>query len=91
MNSLADGLPPEIAAQVHPEWRANETAYWSVRDSLRAKYDGQWVAFAGGQVLAAGRSPVEVLQVAQRSGLHPYFARVGAETEPTQMRSSRMR
>jgi len=24
MKSLADGLPPDIARQIHPEWRKNE-------------------------------------------------------------------
>jgi hypothetical protein len=85
-NSLADGLPPEIAAQVHPDWRANEAAYWAARDTLLADYDGLWVAFAGGQVVASGRSPVEVLATAQQTGRHPFVVRVGAEAEPTRMR-----
>lgn len=84
MKSLADGLPPEIAAQISPAWRANERAYWAVRDSLLAEYGGQWVAFADGAVIAAGRRPVEVLHAA--AGRHPFFVRVGAEDEPTRMR-----
>ena len=37
MNSLADGLPPQIARQVHPDWRKNEAAYWErIRAGLRA-------------------------------------------------------
>ncbi len=27
MKSLADDLPPELAALVHPDWRANGAAY----------------------------------------------------------------
>jgi hypothetical protein len=38
MKSLADGLPAEIARQVHPDWRKNEAAYWAVRDQLLAQY-----------------------------------------------------
>ncbi len=34
MKSLADQLPPEIARQIHPDWRANEAAYWAGRDQL---------------------------------------------------------
>ena len=34
MKSLADGLPPEIARQIHPDWRKNEAAYWAARDQL---------------------------------------------------------
>jgi hypothetical protein len=85
-SSLADGLPPEIAAQVHPAWRANEAAYWAARDTLLADYEGLWVAFAGGQVIGSGRSPVEVLKAAQQTGRHPFVVRVGAEAEPTRMR-----
>lgn len=86
MKSLADGLPPEIAAQVHPESRANEAAYWAARESLLARYNGQWVAFAGGAVIASGANPVAVLRAAHESGRHPFFVRVGAEDEPCQMR-----
>jgi hypothetical protein len=88
MPSLADGLPPEIAALVHPEWRANEQAYWAVRDSLLAEYGGQWVAFADGAVIASGRDPVEILHAAVASGRHPFYIRVGAENEPTRIRLS---
>ena len=86
MGSLADALPPEIAAQVHPAWRANEAAYWAARDRLMTSYSGQWVAFADGAVIASGAGPVEVLQAAQQSGRHPFVTRVGAEAEPCRMR-----
>lgn len=86
MGSLADTLPPEIAAQVHPDWRANEAAYWPVRDRLLADYEGLWVAFADGAVVASSSSPVEVYRAAHQTGRHPFVIRVGAEAEPCRMR-----
>ena len=79
MRSLADALPPEIAAQVHPDWRSNETAYWAARDHVLTQYEGLWVAFADGVVIASGQSPVEVFQAAAQTGRHPFVIRVGAE------------
>lgn len=86
MTSLADGLPPEVAAQLHPDWRTNEADYWQVRDGLLAEFDGVWVAFADGRIVSSGRSPVEVFRAAQDSGKHPFIVRVGAETEACRMR-----
>jgi hypothetical protein len=86
VSSLADGLPPEIAAAIPSEWRANEAAYWAARDRLLSDYEGQWVAFADGAVVASGTSPVEVFRAAHESGRHPFVIRVGAEAEPTRMR-----
>ena len=86
MESLADGLPPEIAARISPMWRAKERAYREVRDSLRSNYDGLWVAFADGQVIASGTRPVEVFQAGLRSGRRPYTTRVGAEGTSIAMR-----
>ena len=86
MNSLADGLPPEIAARINPLWRANEQAYWAVRESLRANYDGLWVAFADGSVIASGRRPVEVFHAGHQFGRHAFMTLVGAEETPTRMR-----
>ena len=57
MKSLADGLPPEIAQQIHPDWRKNEAAYWAVRDQLLGQYQGQWIGFADGVVVASGAVP----------------------------------
>src|SRR5438552_6458216 len=54
MKSLADALPPEIARQIHPDWRKNEAAYWAVRDQLIRQYQGQWIGFADGAVIASG-------------------------------------
>jgi len=56
MKSIADQLPPEIAAQLHPDRRKNEAAYWAVRDQLLHQYQGQWIGFADGKVIASGSS-----------------------------------
>ena len=82
MKSLADGLPPEIARQVHPDWRKNEAAYWTVRDQLLAQYLGQWIGFANGAVKAVGATPLEVFLAVQQSARHPFVIRVGHEDEP---------
>lgn len=86
MQSLADGLPPEVAQQIHPDWRKNETEYWAARDTLLAKYRNQWVAFANGSVIASGARPVDIFHEAQQSAQHPYIACVGREHEPCRMR-----
>ena len=90
MQSIADGLPPDVAQQVHPNWRRNEAEYWAARDSLLPKYADKWVAFADGAVIAAGDRPVEVFHQAQQSGKHPYVTCVGREHEPCRMRRFRM-
>ena|SRR5438128_179411 len=82
MNSLADGLPPDIARQVHPDWRKNEADYWAVRDNLLSQYSGRWIAFADGAVLAAASTPLEVFLAVQHSGRRPFVIRVGHEGEP---------
>jgi len=86
MKSLADGLPPEIARQVHPDWRRNEAAYWAARDQLLSQYQGQWIGFADGAVIASGTSPVAVFHAAEASGRNPFVTCVGREDEPTRMR-----
>lgn len=86
MMSLADGLPPDIARQVHPDWRKNEAAYWAVRDQLLASYQGQWIGFADGGVVASGTRPVAVLHAAKQVAEHPYVICVGREDEPLKMR-----
>jgi hypothetical protein len=88
MKSIADQLPPEIAKQIHPDWRKNELAYWAVRDQLLSKYSGQWVAFANDVAIVNSSSPVEVLHTAQQSGLHPFVVCVGKEGEPDRIRRS---
>jgi hypothetical protein len=86
MKSLADQLPPEIARQIHPDWRKNEEAYWAVRDQLLEQYRGQWIGFADGKVIASGTSPVAVFHAAEASGRHPFVTCVGREHEPCRMR-----
>src|SRR5205807_7130369 len=82
MNSLADGLPPEIARQIHPDWRKNEAAYWAVRDQLLAQYRDQWIGFADGTVIAVASTPLEVFLAVQQSARHSFVIRVGHEDEP---------
>jgi hypothetical protein len=82
MNSLADGLPPDIARQIHPDWRKNEAGYWAARDQLLGQYRDQWVAFADGAVLAAGPRPLDVFLAVQPLARHPFIIRVGHEREP---------
>jgi len=88
MKSIADQLPPEIARQVHPDWRKNEAEYWALREQLFGRYQGQWIGFADGVVIASGKSPVEVLHAAQQSGRHPFVICVGREEEPCRIRRS---
>jgi hypothetical protein len=86
MRSIADQLPPEIAAQIHPDRRKNEAAYWAARDQLLEQYRDKWVGFADGKVVASGSSPVSVFHEAEATGLHPFFACVGREQEPCRIR-----
>jgi len=88
MKSIVDQLPPEIARQIHPDWRKNEAAYWAVRDQLVSHYQGQWIGFADGAVIASGASPVEVFHAAQQSCRHPFVICVGREDEPSRIRRS---
>ena len=73
MKSLADALPPEIARQIHPDWRKNEAAYWAVRDQLLSQYQGQWIGFADCAVIASGTSPVAVFHAAEASGAAVWY------------------
>lgn len=86
MKSSADQLPPEIARQIHPDRRKNETGYWIARDQLLAQYCDQWIGFADGLVIASGSSPVTVFHAAESSGRHPFFICVGREEEPCRIR-----
>ncbi len=86
MQSLADGLPAEIAQQVHPEWRKNEADYWAVREQLLEQYRDQWIGFANGQIIASGRSAVRVLHAADEVDSHSFVTCVGREHEPCRMR-----
>src|SRR6184192_3431336 len=89
MESLADKLPPEIARQIHPDWRKNEAGYWAARDQLLGQYKDQWIGFADGAVIAAGSSPVAVFHAAEATGRNPFVTCVGHEDEPTRMRRVR--
>jgi hypothetical protein len=82
MTSLSDGLPPELAQQIHPDWRKNEADYWANRDQLLAEYGDQWIAYAGGRIVTCGANPVPVLDAVLASSEHPFFTRVGREFEP---------
>ena len=86
MKSLADGLPPEIALQIHAEWRKNKAAYRDVRDALLGQYGGQWIGFADGRVVASGKRPAAVFHAAHRAAEHPFCVCVGRESEPFRMR-----
>src|SRR5436309_14647928 len=86
MKSLAEALPPEIAQQIDPAWRKNEAAYWAVRDQLLGQYQGQWIGFADGAVIASGSSPVAVCHAAEATGRSPFVTCVGRENEPVRMR-----
>jgi hypothetical protein len=86
MNSIADRLPPDIAAQLHPDRRKNEAEYWTVRDKLLDQYEGLWIGFADGTVIASGSSPVEVLHAAEAPGRHPFLICVGKEEQPSRIR-----
>jgi hypothetical protein len=87
MKSLADKLPAEIARQIHPDWRKNEAAYWAVRGQLLGQYQGRWIGFADGVVIASGTSPVAVFHAAEESGRNPFVTCVGREDEPCRMRT----
>ena len=84
--SLIDGLPPEIAKRINPDWQKNETDYWTKRDSLLAQYSNKWIGFADDKVIVSGTSPVEVFHTAQASEKHPFVTCVGHENEPNRMR-----
>src|SRR5438046_2913110 len=71
MKSLADQLPPEFAALIHPKWRKNEADYWVVREQLLEQYRDQWIGFADGNVVASGKSPVDVLHAAEDDEQYP--------------------
>lgn len=86
MKSIAERLPPDIARQLNPARRKNESAYWAIRDQLLAQYEGQWIGFAEGRVVASGVSPVTVFHAAEATGLHPFFICVGREEEPCRIR-----
>ena len=54
----------------------------TMRDQLLGQYQGQWIGFADGTVVAAATTPLEVFLAVQQSGRHPFVVRVGHEGEP---------
>jgi hypothetical protein len=86
MKSLSEGLPPEVAQQIHPDWHKNEADYWAIREQLLSQYANQWIGFADGRVVVAGTNPVDVLHGAIALDPHPFFTCVGREFEPFRMR-----
>ncbi len=86
MKSIADLLPPDIARQIHPDWRKNEADYWAMRDQLLRQYQGKWIGFADGVAIASGTSPVEVFHAALDATEHPFVTCVGREEEPCRIR-----
>ena len=86
MKSMADLLPPEIARQIHPDWRKNEADYWAAREQLLTQHSGLWIAFADGAVIATGDRPVKVYEAAHLSGRHPFVTCVGREDQWPRMR-----
>jgi hypothetical protein len=81
-----DQLPPEIARQIHPDCRKNEAEYWAVREQLLDEYQGKWIGFADGRVVASGTSFVTVFHAAEATGLRPFFICVGKEEQPCRIR-----
>jgi hypothetical protein len=86
MKLIADRLPPEIAKQLHPDRRRNEEGYWKERERLLAQFDGQWIGFADGEVIASGRSPVEVFHASETTRRNAFFICVGREEVPDRIR-----
>lgn len=86
MTDPALQLPPDIAAQIDPAWKKNEADYWAARDRLRSLYEGQWIGFADGSVVASGHSPVAVFHAAEESAQSPFVTCVGHEDEPCRVR-----
>jgi hypothetical protein len=84
--SLVDALPPDIARQIHPDWRKNEADYWSVRDRLLPQYRDQWIAYADGVVIAACKTSLEVIHAPGVMQRHPFVICVGRENEPYRIR-----
>ncbi len=91
MKSIADQLPPEIAKQIHPEWRKNEADYWAVRDELLAKFKDQWIGFPDGKVVASGTIPIQVSHAASAMSRHAFVTCVGHEHEPIRIRRASFR
>src|SRR6185437_6167425 len=84
--SLAEGLPPDVARHVHPDWYKNEAEYWAVRDRLLPQYENQWVAFSEGEVIASDKRPSVVFRTARGKAKYPFVTCVGLEHVGFRMR-----
>lgn len=82
-----DQLPPEIAKQIDPEWHRNEADDWAIRDGLLSQFQGQWIGFADGHIVASGTSPAEVFHSAE-DARNPFVTCVGYENAPCGMHRS---
>ena len=78
MKNIADQLPPEIARQIHPDRRKNETAYWVARDQLLDPYRDHWIGFADGKVVASGSKSRYRVSRSRGNGSAPFFHLRGA-------------
>lgn len=77
--SQSKNLPMDQQQRLHPEFLANEQAYFHLRDQLLPRYRGQWVAVDGGKVISSGPALLDVMEHAATAAKHPYIALVGAE------------
>ena len=41
MQSLLNGLPPDVVQRIHPDWQKNEAEYWANRANLMTRYRDQ--------------------------------------------------
>jgi hypothetical protein len=50
------------------------------------QYQGQWIGFADGAVVASGTRPVAVFHGAHKAAEHPYVVGLAREQEPSRIR-----
>lgn len=75
----SQNLSPTHKKHLHQEFLENERDYWEMRDRLMQKYQGQWVAIDGAQVVASGNDLFDVTDKVGKLRCHAYIARVGEE------------
>lgn len=79
---LVQQLLKSLLEAMSPDYLANEAEYWRVRDQLLLKYEGKWVAFDKGQVVAWGDDLMTVMNEAGQKGYsQAYIDKVGEEGE----------
>jgi hypothetical protein len=77
---LVPTLPKPLRDAMPPEYLVNEAEYWQARDHLLAHFQGKWVAFHRGQVVAFGEDFVAVMDEAGQKGFPTaYIDKVGEE------------